>query len=256
LDSDGFSLDYSNSGAWNNSGTTYVAWNWLAGNGTSSNTDGTITSTVSVNQKAGFSIVSYATGGLPNATVGHGLSQPPEIIIAKQRDANDIWLVLTNKIDGSVDYLVLNTTAAKADYASGALTSSTFTNPYALSSDVIAYCFHSVDSYSKIGVYTGNGSSDGPFVYTGFRPAFVLMKDTGSTEQWQMVDSARDTYNVVDSCLFPNSSGAEATAASIHRDFLSNGFKVRTSDTSQNASGRTYIYMAFAEMPFKYSNAR
>ena len=178
------------------------------------------------------------------------------MIIAKQRDVADLWLALTDRIDGSVDYLALNTAAAKADYATGAFTSSTFTNPYAASSDVIAYCFHSVEGYSKIGSYTGNGSIDGPFVYTGFRPAFVLMKDTGSPEQWQIVDSARDTYNVVDSALFPALSNIEGTNANIYRDFLSNGFKVRTSDTSQNASGRTYIYMAFAEMPFKYANAR
>jgi len=123
-------------------------------------------------------------------------------------------------------------------------------------STFVAYCFHSVEGYSKFGSYTGNGSADGPFVYTGFRPAFVMIKDTGSVEQWQMVDSARDTYNVVDSVLFPNSSGTEASASSTYRDFLSNGFKVRTTDVSQNGNGRTYIYMAFAESPFKYSTAR
>ena len=255
---DGFSLGADSVDAyygWNLSGNTYVAWNWLAGNGTSTNTDGTITSTVSANQKAGFSIVSYATGGLPNATVGHGLAQSPEMTIAKQRDVADLWFVLTDRIDGSVDYLVLNTGAAKVDYATGAFTSSTFTNPYAASSDVIAYCFHSVEGYSKIGRYTGNGSTDGPFVYTGFRPAFVIIKRTDvAGAGWIMLDTDRDTFNTLDSYLIANSSNSEGTLSLL--DFLSNGLKPRSTDGGVNGNTNTYIYMAFAEMPFKYSNAR
>jgi len=258
FDSDGFTLTAgtNSNGTFNAGSNAYVSWNWKADGSGVTNTDGTITSTVSANQKAGFSIVSYATGGLPNATVGHGLSQPPEIIIAKQRDANDIWLVLTNKIDGSVDYLVLNTTAAKADYASGALTSSTFTNPYASSSDVIAYCFHSVEGYSKFGSYTGNGSTDGPFVYTGFRPAFVMVKNTSIAEDWVIVNTETDTYNVTNKTLKPNSSQAELVSTVSSMDIVSNGIKLRTADTKVNGNGNTFIYMAFAEMPFKYSNAR
>ena len=236
--------------------SNYVLWNWKADNTSgSSNTDGTITSTVSANTTAGFSIVSYATGGLPNATVGHGLSQSPEIIITKQRDVIDTWFVLTNKIDGSVDYLALNTTAAKVDYASGAFTSSTFTNGYAASSNVIAYCFHSVEGYSKFGTYTGNGSTDGTFVYTGFRPAFVIIKRTDvSGDSWFMFDTARDTFNPLDSWLGANLSNTEGS--NTFADSLSNGFKLRGSISAFNGSGSTYIYMAFAESPFKYSNAR
>ena len=163
---------------------------------------------------------------------------------------------MTNKIDGSVDYLVLNTTAAKGDYASGAFTSSTFTNPYALSSDVIAYCFHSVEGYSKFGIYTGNGSTDGPFVYTGFRPAFVMVKNTSIAEDWVIVNTETDTYNVTNKTLKPNSSQAELVSTVSSMDIVSNGIKLRTADTKVNGNGNTFIYMAFAEMPFKYSNAR
>ena len=269
FDSDGFSIG--NNPGINTASDNHVSWNWLAGNGTSSNTDGTITSTVSANQKAGFSVVTFTTDGT-NTNVGTGLSSsaPLDMVVIKRRDSTSEWQV-GHRFSGQglnfAYHLELNSTAAlsgSGPYFMGTQATSNgdriylASGTYGVSSATwVAYCFQSVEGFSKFGSYTGNGSaSDGPFVYTGFRPAFVLMKDTGSTEQWQMVDSARDTYNVVDSCLFPNSSGAEATASSIHRDFLSNGFKVRTSDTSQNASGRTYIYMAFAEMPFKYSLGR
>ena len=260
--SDGFNVG-NNSGV-NASSATYVAWNWKADGSGASNTDGTITSTVSANQKSGFSIVSY-TGNGSNATVGHGLSSTPEMIIFKNRTSSgNSWVVYSSEL-GATKYLLLDSAGSAGTYNHFQNTAPTSSVAYitggatavnANTNNYIAYCFHSVEGYSKFGSYTGNGSTDGPFVYTGFRPAFVLMKDTGSAEQWQIVDSARDTYNVVDSALFPNSSNAEGTSATIHRDFLSNGFKVRTSDTSQNASGRTYIYMAFAEMPFKYANAR
>jgi hypothetical protein len=265
FDSDGFSVstDGGTYSATNANGTTYAAWNWKANGSGSSNTDGTITSTVSANTTAGFSIVSY-TGTGANATVGHGLTQAPEMVIYKRRDAVANWIIKSS-VFGVDEYLIFTADQKYSDsgvfWNSTLPTSTVFSLGNSLSvngssATYIAYCFHSVEGYSKIGSYTGNGSADGPFVYTGFRPAFVLIKDTGSAEQWQMVDSARDTYNVVDSVLFPNSSGTEASASSTYRDFLSNGFKVRTSDLSQNGNGRTYIYMAFAESPFKYSNAR
>ena len=265
FDADGFTLGNVTNDTNFTSGVTYASWNWLADNTSgSANTDGTIASTVSANEKAGFSIVSYTGNGTGGATIGHGLSQAPDMVILKGRSVADGWYVYSESLGGT-KFITLNE-------ANAAVTASSIwnnTNPSSTvvtlgtnggvngsGSTYIAYCFHSVEGYSKIGSYTGNGSTNGPFIYTGFQPAFVLMKDTGSAEQWQMVDSARDTYNVVDSALFPNSSNAEGTSATIHRDFLSNGFKVRTSDTSQNASGRTYIYMAFAEMPFKYSLGR
>jgi hypothetical protein len=157
-------------------------------------------------------------------------------------------------------YMYLNSTAAQAVYNpfwnSTAPTSSVFTvgSIFGSGGTYVAYCFHSVDGFSKFGSYTGNGSTDGPFVYTGFRPSFILYKSSSNARNWGMNDAARNPYNVVDEQLLPNSSGT--TSESNEVDYLSNGFKLRSTDTNSNASGYTYIYMAFAENPFKYSNAR
>jgi len=242
-----------NSATINQSSGAIVSWNWLADNTSgSSNTDGTITSTVSVNQKAGFSIVSY-TGNGTQTTTGHGLNQKPDIVIQKRRNAVDSWYVFTDIIDGSFDYLVLNSTAAKGDASGYATQTDTVMATPNWSDAVIAYCFHSVEGYSKISSYTGNGSADGPFVYTGFRPAFILAKNT-STQDWVVYDNSRDPDNSVGNYLLPNTSGAESSY--VNYDFLSNGFKLRDAGGSLNINGHTYIYMAFAEMPFKYANAR
>lgn len=250
----------------NTSTATYVAWNWLAGNGTASNTDGTITSTVSVNQKAGFSIVSY-TGTGANATVGHGLGAAPSMVIVKNRDQADAWQVYhgANTANPETDYLVLNTTAATADAADRwndtLPTSSVFSlgngaTVNTSSEDYIAYCFAEVEGFSKFGSYTGNGSADGPFVYCGFRPAFVMVKRTDSTGNWVIEDAAREPYNDgLRNSLYADLSNAEDNDA-FPTDFLSNGFKHRNSGTAVNTSGGTYIFAAFAESPFKYSNAR
>jgi hypothetical protein len=263
FDADGFSVG---STQINDNTNSFVAWNWLAGNGTSSNTDGTITSTVSANQKAGFSIISW-TGDGSDGTVGHGLSQKPEITIRKRRDSTGSWAVIYNAdlTGGSAsvtNYMWLNTSDA-ADVASQAPATSTTMGVYNTydsisSATYIAYCFHSVEGYSKIGRYTGNGSTDGPFVYTGFRPAFVMMKVVDlSGGFWTLHDSARDEYNESQKWLFPNSSSAEQTATYSKLDFLSNGFKIRSAPPDNiNYSGNTFIYMAFSEMPFKYANAR
>jgi len=281
FNSDGYTL--LNNAAVNNSGETYVGWSWRGSDSSAvSNTDGTITSTVSANTTAGFSIITYTgSGSYTSGTVGHGLSQAPDVVFIKKRVSNGSdgvrgWRVWHKDLNDAY-FLALHATNAQfLDNSFGKLGDATYPYVAPTSSviqlggtqtgsyqevnysgdDYVMYCFHSVEGYSKFGSYTGNGSADGPFVYTGFRPAFVMIKDTGSVEQWQMVDSARDTYNVVDSVLFPNSSGTEASASSTYRDFLSNGFKVRTTDVSQNGNGRTYIYMAFAESPFKYSTAR
>ena len=258
FDSDGFTVATSN---WSNeNGQTRVAWNWKA-NGTGvSNTDGTITSTVSANVDAGFSIVSY-TGTGSNATVGHGLSQTPDLVIIKSRSGAFSWIV-QDTFSGSLGYLTLQTSDAK----STTYNSIFFNNTLATSSvihlgsdqttnlnSMIAYCFHSVDSFSKVGSYTGNGSTDGPFVYTGFRPAFVLVKSTQSTNQWYIYDTKRDSYNPEQSLLIPNSSGAEF--AWQHVDFLSNGFKIKSGNWDWNYPGKI-LFLAFAENPFKYANAR
>ena len=261
FDSDGFTVEYSSSTGTNASGDTYVAWNWLAGNGTASNTDGSITSTVSVNQKAGFSVVSY-TGTGSAATVGHGLGAKPSIIFAKNRDDVQNWRVYCEAI-GATNRLQLNDTSAAA------ASSSTWNNTEPTSSVFsvaaspetngsgdaqIAYCFAEVEGYSKFGSYTGNGSTDGPFVYCGFRPAFVMVKNSSTTGSWRMYDTKRPDYNPEADTLYAEGSYAEDNTSE-RIDILSNGFKLRNSATN-NGSGVTVIFMAFAESPFKYANAR
>ena len=266
FDSDGFTVATSN---WSNeNGQTRVAWNWKA-NGTGvSNTDGTITSTVSANQDAGFSIVSYTGNGVSGSTIGHGLSQAPELLIVKQRNSvtGRHWMVYSEPV-GNTKYLRLNDTSATLTASAWYNTTPTSSVFYVDSSDAvngtaqsntyIAYCFHSVDSFSKVGSYTGNGSTDGPFVYTGFRPAFVMLKSANNALNWVIVDNKRDDYNMVYKLLLPDSSGAEVTSVSDwFGDFTANGFKLRRASYYPNLSGDTVLYMAFAENPFKYANAR
>lgn len=267
FDSDGFSLG--DDGNPNGSSNTYVAWSWKAGGTGVSNTEGSITSTVSANTDAGFSIVSY-TGTGANATVGHSLNQKPEVIFFKNRDASgDFWYVYHHSVptgsNSELQALYLNDNDAASEFGTGAFMNNTAptTSVFSLDTnggynrnneDIIAYCFHSVEGYSKCSSYVGNGSSDGPFIYTGFRPSFILYKSSSHTRNWGMNDAVRNTFNVVDEQLLPNSSGT--TSESNEVDYLSNGFKLRSTDTNSNASGYTYIYMAFAENPFKYSNAR
>lgn len=256
FDSDGFTIGVtSDNNVLNDNNITTVAWNWKAGGSGVSNTDGGITSTVSANTDAGFSIVTF--NGSSASTVGHGLSSTPELIIQKSRNASSgaYWWTGTTVIDGSLDYLKLNDTDAKANSSFTAPTSSVFYNvAFTSSTSDVAYCFHSVEGFSKIGKYTGNGNADGPFIYTGFRPAFVIVKNASAVDSWFINDNKRNPYNVVDSQLFANSSGAEADSRGL--DFLSNGFKILDSSTSHNGNGNTILYIAFAEMPFKYANAR
>ena len=241
---------------------TYVAWQWQAGQGsTSSNTSGSITSTVSVNATAGFSVVTYTTTGSAG-TVGHGLGVAPSMIILKNRSgAVDDWYVYHASL-GNTKYLTLDTTAAATTAAtwwnSTSPTSTVFSlgSAWSVVKNYVAYCFAPVAGYSAFGSYTGNGSADGPFIYTGFRPRWVMIKRTDTTDDWIVMDSSRNTYNVANSSLFPNGSFSETTDANRQEDFLSNGFKVRSSPVYINASGGTYIYAAFAENPFKLSLAR
>ena len=247
----------------NESGGTYVGWQWKAGGTAVSNTAGTITSSVSANTTAGFSVVTY-TGTGANATVGHGLGVAPSLVICKDRSAAQGWITY-HISSGATNYLVLNaTTAATASstaWNNTAPTSSVFsvgvnsgtgglTDPY------VAYCWAPVAGYSAFGSYTGNGSADGPFIYTGFRPRWLMIKRTDSTQNWIIVDTSRDTYNVANKRLFANLSDAEDTGIPNYMDMVSNGFKCRDSNVSYNASGGTYIYAAFAENPLKYANAR
>ena len=265
FDSDGFTVDASYSTETNSNGNTYVAWNWKAGGTGVANTDGSISSTVSANTTAGFSIVTYSGNGTAGATIGHGLSSAPEIIITKNRDYAYNWWTYVSEL-GAGNSVLLNTTSASyADttlWNNTAPTASVFSVGTALEtnrsgSDILAYCFHSVEGYSKVGSFTGNGSTNGTFVYTGFKPAFILWKRSSSTSNWLIWDNTRSPYNVVDDVLFPDISNAESSSAvSYGIDMLSNGFKLRNSNATVNGSGSTYIYMAFAENPFKYSNAR
>jgi hypothetical protein len=251
LDSDGFTVDTGavNSGATNYAGRTYLTWNWKAGGAAVTNNDGTITSQVSANTQAGFSIVGWV--GVAG-TVGHGLNQAPELIIQKQRGTTGNWPVQTTVIDGSSDVLYLDLTNAKVD--SGTLPTNSVFTPASTSSDVIAYAFHSVEGYSKMGSYTGNGSADGTFVFTNHRPAWILIKRTDSTSNWTIIDNKREGYNVDNNPVYPNLINTEGTTDLA--DMLSNGFKLRTTDASVNASGGKYIYMSLAEQPFNNANAR
>ena len=267
FDSNGFSVG-TNSNS-NRSGDSFVAWNWLAGTSDTgtSNTNGSITSTVSANTKAGFSIVSY-TGTGSIATVGHGLSSAPDWIVVKNRDVstNANWSVYHSAVDASApeDFaMLLNLTSAKTNTnlqwndtapTSTVVTLGTENDVNNSGSNHIMYCFHSVEGYSKFGSYTGNGSTDGSFVYTGFRPAFIMHKRTDSTSDWFMFDNKRLGFNPESYRLIANSTGGEADGGEY--DIVSNGFKIRFTSGNVNASGGTYIYMAFAEMPFKYANAR
>jgi hypothetical protein len=247
----------------NNNGVTYVGWQWQAGQGTNtSNTSGSITSTVSVNTTAGFSIVKY-TGTGASATVGHGLGIAPKIIIYKSRSNAQNWLVNIGSITGTQgDYIYLNSTNGKANSANVLNpTSSVFglvTSPENNQSGItfVTYCWAEIAGFSKFGSYTGNGSADGPFVYTGFRPKFLMIRRTDTAgESWRILDTSRSQYNALRELLSPDTSGAESSVAD-WLDIVSNGFKFRVISSGQNASGGTYIYMAFAENPFKYANAR
>jgi hypothetical protein len=241
----------------NQNGITFVGWNWKAGGTGVSNTSGTITSTVSANTTAGFSIVTFTTDGTTK-TVGHGLGAKPSVVIVKSRNSAGDWLVITD-ITGSMQYGVLNSTSAFASIGYSAPTSTVFSYNDNNGNTQVAYCFAPVAGYSAFGTYTGNSSTDGPFVYLGFRPRYVLIRKTNSTGNWQIQDTTRTPFNWTCAALFADSSAAEVTTeaeSTYGRDYLSNGMKIRASHTSHNNSGDTYMYMAFAESPFKYALAR
>ena len=262
FDSNGFSVSPPYYAHVNTSGHTFVGWNWKGSDSTAvSNTDGTITSTVSANPTAGFSIATWTNESSGDDTVGHGLGVAPKLIITKLRSTSGDWYTQTTAIDGGLDYLKLNNTNAAASLPKALPTADVFTTDMGGTTTAVAYCFAEVEGYSKIDKYTGNGSTDGPFVYTGFRPSFIIFKRTDSTDggEWKTMDSARTPYNWTCNILFAHTSSAENTSeleSTYGIDLLANGFKVRSSHGSFNASGGTYMYMAFAENPFKNSNAR
>jgi hypothetical protein len=250
----------------NGSGETYVGWQWKAGGTAVTNTSGTISSQVSANTTSGFSVVTYTGNGTNGATVGHGLGVAPRMLIVKNRTTGStLWSVYHASV-GAASVAHLNDTAAfsaSGDWNSTTPTSTVFTigtsNRVNTNTDnYVAYCWTPIAGYSAFGSYTGNGSTDGPFIYTGFRPKFFLLKSSSnSATRWELFDSSRFSYNGMDNpTLYANLSDAETSNSENYGDFLSNGFKLRATNGNFNGSGYTYIYMAFAENPLKFSNAR
>jgi len=260
FNTDGFTVGVSSSV--NENGVSNVAWNWKAGGGQgSSNTDGSINTTyTSVNTTAGFSISSY-TGTGSNATVGHGLGVAPKMIIFKNLSSGNNWDVYHGSL-ANTERLNLNESTAKSTAASAFNSTSPTTSVFSIGtagntnesgSSMIAYAFAEKTGYSKFGSYTGNGSSDGTFVYTGFKPAFVMIKRTNGAGSWLMLDNKRAGYNQSNYWLEAETSDAEGTTAN-WIDIFSNGFKLTLSGTNGNADGSSYVYMAFAEAPLVGSN--
>ena len=247
----------------NNSGDKYVAWCWKGNGGTnSSNSDGSLTSTVQVNASAGFSMVKY-TGTGSATTIGHGLGVTPDMIIVKALSRSDNWMVY-HKTSGNTHHFQLNENDSETDFAAAWNDTSPTSSVFTVGSDssvngstetYIAYVFSSVDGFSKVGFYNGNGADDGSFVYTGFKPAFAMMKDKTSAGEWSVYDNSRMPYNVMQKQIRADADDVENDHAVNRIDFLSNGWKMRDDDAGKNAS-RAYIYIAFAETPFKYATAR
>lgn len=259
FDANGFSLEGAVSD-FSASGSNYVSWNWLAGNTSgSSNTSGTITSTVTTNQTAGFSILTYTGNGTSGATVGHGLGTTPACYIVKCRNTGGTNWSMYHQSLGNTKAMVFTATAERTSSVYWNNTSPTST-VFSLGNDndvnvntqtYVAYCFAEIKGYSKFGSYTGNNTNDGPFVYTGFKPAFILIKPSNGAYNWTIIDNKRNPYNVTTLGLIPNTTSADTTGAgsTYNMDILSNGFKPRYSSVELNGS-LTYIYMAFAENPF------
>jgi len=263
FNSDGFTLgaDASNYAA-NQNSETYASWNWKAGTGQgSSNTDGSINTTyTSVNTTAGFSISKF-TGTGSNATIGHGLGVKPNLILFKRLDSNGSWVVYHSSL-GATKYLVLNSSAAEATASDEFQNTEPTNSLISIGTDggvngttMVAYAFAEKTGYSKFGSYVGNGNADGTFIYTGFKPAFVLFKGSTIAENWWMFDTKRSESNVANDGLIASTSDSEySNNATFKIDILSNGFKMRSTDSFANSSGNTYIYMAFAEAPLVGSN--
>ena len=259
FDSDGFTTDSGNVTGVNGNTHTQVAWNWKAGtawsNDASATSVGSLDSSGTKSATAGFSIISFTGTESGTPSIAHSLSSTPEFIISKALEVTDNWMVFHGSFSAQ-DYIILNTygNTASASSVWNSLPSSTVINMGDNAGvnddgDMIMYAWHSVQGFSKFGTYRGNGNVDGPFVYLGFRPAWVLFKRTaGSAANWQLWDNKRNSANAVNRSLLPDDSAAEQTDQNI--DFLSNGFKIRSSAGHLNADGVTFIYAAFAEAPF------
>ena len=249
----------------NGPSTNYVGWQWKCNGGTTaSNTDGSITSTVQANTTAGFSIVTYTGNGTEGATFGHGLGATPDLVIVKGRADADNWAVFNGTSTTNSRSLHLDTTDAEIPVSSynfwnlywdetrpssTVVTLGVDSKVNKNSGTKVAYCFRSIQGYSKIGKYIGNGNANGTFVHLGFKPAWVMTKRTDTANGWPISDNARNPFNVVDISSYANSA-SDANTVSNHYDSVSNGFKLRGTSTGWNTSGGTYIYIAFAEHPF------
>ena len=248
FDTDGWTMN--NGGGVNGSGAAFAAWNWKANGAGSANTDGTVNSTASVNTTAGFSIVSWTHNGSANYTVGHGLGTTPKMILAKTTSSSANWDIYHANIT-SGNRLILNSTGGQVSGYWGANTvnNNTFSVGSALASNgttMIAYCFVEKQGFSKTAVYTGNGNADGAFIYTGFKPAFVMIKHyTGGGNDWIIKDNKSPGSNVTTKILFPNADYSEGNGAYI--DLLSNGFKLRNDEGNSNDDGTVYLYLAFGQ---------
>ena len=264
FDTDGFSWSSGGDNTQNDNSYDYVGWCWRANGGTTStNTSGTITSTVQANQAAGFSIVLY-TGESATRTVGHGLSAVPNFIIFKSRGGTRHWGVYHT--DTVLNMLTVNRSNAADTGAATAFGGSTSTLPTSSvftigdssetgkSENYVAYVWHNVDGYSRFGSYEGNGNANGPFIHLGFRPRMLFIKRTDSAANWQVRDTARRTFNVHDVTLNWDSNTTETQNSNHNMDILSNGFKLRTTLGDYNASGGDYVYGAWGDVPFKYGN--
>jgi hypothetical protein len=259
--STGFTLGASTD--YNNSSATYVAWCWKAGGAAVTNTSGTIASQVSANPEAGFSIVTYTGNGIAGATVGHGLGVKPSFFVTLARSSAQSRLVYSSTINAT-NYLILNATDASAatstafnntEPTSSVFSLGTSTTCNGSGTTYVAYCWAEIAGFSKFGRYTGNGSDNGTFVYTGFLPKYVLIKRTDSADQWMLHDTGRNPRNTMTSSLYLNLANVEDQSWFV--DALSNGFKIRSGgSTAMNTNNGNYTYIAFAESPFKYVNAR
>jgi hypothetical protein len=238
---------------------TYVSWNWKADGTGGANSDGAQATVVSANQTSGFSIVT-GTGTGSATTYGHGLGVEPKVIIIKSRSGADDWYFFTSAIDGipynTWQYSKLNTTNAFASDSATADNTTTFSTSYGNGTTFVAYCFAEVEGFSQFGIYEGNGSSNGPHKNLNFKPAWIMIKKTSAGSSWFMYDNKRNPHNVTNSVLWADLTNTETTSNTYRIDMLSNGFKLREDDSNYNANGVIYFYMAFAEAPFKYANAR
>jgi len=268
FDTDGFSTTQGTASGgrnleYNQNNNTFVAWNWKAGtsfsNDASSTSVGSVDSTGSVSTDAGFSIINVVKANTTAHTVAHGLGAVPQMIIGKSRTGSSYRWIVYHQAIGNTHALYLNEDFAKTDSVTFWNDTTPTSSVFSLGTDnswngtSIFYCFAEKKGYSKFGSYTGNGNADGPFIYTGFKPAFIIQKRSDSAHDWQLHDNKRGQYfpgNVVNNRIEPNANNAEGTGDDIGYDFLSNGFKTRTSNANYNASGSVYIYMAFAENPF------